>query len=317
MPGDARGRRARRGTAALLAAALAVTAFPLHAQAGPTATVVGRVTVVAWPRQSALAAVLGETADRAAPFPGIGTLPDRPVRVVLAPNRTIYDSVTRGRMPAWSEGAALPDAGMVVLLADKDPDRLAGVLRHELAHVALRWRLGRRAPLWFEEGYAAVAAGEWSRLDALQLNWRVARGALPTLEELDAALRGPRADAEGAYALATTAVLLLQRWGGPQGLTRLIDELHRDAGFEAAVRATFYITGDEFEARWQRDVRSRYGWLSWASGVGLFWALAAMLLIGLVALRRRRDRLRRARLDEGWVIPAEQLQVLDDQRIGE
>ena len=275
------------------------------------------MTVIAWPRQAALAAVLGESADRTAPFPGVGLLPDRPIRVILAPNRTTYDSITRGRMPSWSEGAAMPDAGAVVLLADKDPDRLAAVLRHELAHMALRWRLRRPAPLWFEEGYAAVAAGEWGRLDALQLNWRVARGAMPTLDDLDRALRGPRADAEGAYALATSAVLLLQRWGGEGGLTRLIEELHGDAGFEAAVRATFYITGDDFETRWHRDVRSRYGWLSWASGVGLFWALAAAVLIALVGLRRRRDRLRRARLDEGWVIPPEQLQVLDDQRIGE
>jgi hypothetical protein len=277
---------------------------------------VGRITVVAWPAQAGLAAALGESADRAAPFPGVGPLPDRPIRLILAPSRAAYDSVTRGRMPRWSEGAALPDAGGIVLLSTSAPDRLARVLRHELAHLALRWRLRRPAPLWFEEGYAAVAAGEWGRLDALRLNWRVARGAIPTLEELDAALRGPRADAEGGYALATSAVLLLRRWGGEAGLTRLIDELRGDAGFEAAIRAAYHLTGDDFEARWHKDVRSRYGWLSWAAGVGVFWALAAAVLVALVGLRRRRDRLRRARLDEGWVVPPE-AQILDDQRIGE
>src|SRR2546427_7231813 len=39
--------------------------------------------------------------------------------------------------------------------------------------------------LWFEEGYAAVAAGEWDRLDALRLNWQVARGMQLDLDELD------------------------------------------------------------------------------------------------------------------------------------
>jgi hypothetical protein len=268
--------------------------------------VVGRVTVIAWPGQAALAPVLGAAADRAAAFPGVGTLPDRPIRLVLAPTRAIFDSITHGRMPPWSEGAAFPERDLVVLVANGPPDRLAAVLRHELAHLALRWRLRRPAPLWFEEGYASVAAAEWGRLDALRLNWHVARGAVPDLDELDQALRGRRGDAAGAYALATSAVLLLQRWGGQQGLTRLIAQLQGDAGFEAAIRSTYHLTGDDFEARWQRDLRSRYGWLSWAAGVGLFWILAAALLVALVGLRRRRDRRRRASLDEGWVVPTEE-----------
>jgi hypothetical protein len=37
--------------------------------------------------------------------------------------------------------------------------------------------------------------------------------------------------------------------------------------------------------------------------VGLFWAVLALGLGWLVRLRRRRDRTRRALLDEGWVLP--------------
>jgi hypothetical protein len=137
---------------------------------------VGHVTAVAWPGQEALATSLAEFADHASGFPGIGALPDRPIRLILAPTRQRYDSLTRGRLPFWSEGAAFPDAGTVVLLTDQPANRLTVALRHELAHLALRWRVGRGAPLWFEEGYAAVAAGEWDRLDALRLNWQLARG---------------------------------------------------------------------------------------------------------------------------------------------
>jgi hypothetical protein len=264
------------------------------------------VTVIAWPQQAALASLLGEAADRAAAFPGIGPLPDRPLRLMLAPTRAAFDSITRGRLPSWSEGAAFPESGTLVVLAVGAPDKLAGVVRHELAHLALRWKLRSPTPLWFEEGYAAFAAGEWGRLDALRLNWRVARGALPTLDDIDAALRGDRADALSAYALATSAVLTLQRWGGERGLAPLIDRLSSEVGFENAVRATYFVTGDDFEARWHKDLRSRYGWVSWAIGVGLFWVFAAALLVALWGLRRRRDRARRARLDEGWVIPVEE-----------
>jgi len=238
---------------------------------------VGRVTAVAWPAQGALAAALADAADRSPPFPGVGPLPDRPIRLILAPTRARFDSVTRGRLPS--------------------------ALRHELAHLALRWRVRHPLPLWFEEGYAAVAAGEWDRLDALRLNWQVARGVDLDLDGLDRSLRSDEADAATAYALATTAVLLLDRWGGAQGLGPLIEQLGTDPTFDGALRHRYHMTEGDFELRWRRDVAARYGWLGWASAVGLFWAALGLGLAWLVRLRRRRDRTRRALLDEGWALP--------------
>src|SRR3989442_699466 len=107
-------------------------------------------------------------------------------------------------------------------------------------------------------------------------------------------------------ALATPAVLLLARWGGPQGLGPLIDRLAGGPSLDAALRATYQVTEGDFAERWQRDVRSRYGWLSWAGAVGLFWAVTGSLLVWLVVLRRRRDRARRALLDEGWTVPSDE-----------
>ena len=311
MSRDARSRRPGTGATAHLSI-LALLLQISSTAAQPQATLVGRVTVVSWPGQATLGAALAEAADRSAPFPGIGPLPDRPIRLILAPSRTLFDSLTRRRMPSWSEGAAFPDIGTIVLLTDRATPR-STALRHELAHLALRWRVGPRAPLWFEEGYSAYAAAEWNRLDALRLNWRLARGTsaagggVMELDQLDRALRGDAIDAGTAYALATTAVLFLDRWGAERGLTPLIDQLAEQPGFDAALRATYHVTAGDFEARWQRDVASRYGWVSWAGAVGLFWALAGGLMVILVTLRRRRDRARRAGLDEP--------EVLDEQGI--
>jgi len=73
------------------------------------------VTAVATPAQSGLAAVLADAADRAVPFPGVGPLPDRPIRLILAPSRAALDSVTHGRLPGWSEGAAFPERDRLML----------------------------------------------------------------------------------------------------------------------------------------------------------------------------------------------------------
>ncbi len=239
---------------------------------------------------------MAEAADHERDFPGIGSLPDRPIRIILAPTREKYDSLTRGRLPLWSEGAAFPEASTIVLLADRPSGRPAA-LRHELAHLALRWHVGRHVPLWFEEGYAAVAAQEWDRLDALRLNWQLARGVRMDLDDVDRALRGARGDAETGYALAATAVLLLQRWGGERGLAPLLANLPQAESFDAALRATYHVTEGDFELRWQRDVGSRYGWLSWIAAMGFFWLSIGALLAALVMLRRRRDQRKRAALE--------------------
>ncbi len=254
---------------------------------------------------------MAEAADHAPDFPGIGALPDRPIRIILAPTRETYDSLTRGRLPLWSEGAAFPDAGTIVLLTDRPSDRPTVALRHELAHLALRWHVGRHVPLWFAEGYAAVAAQEWDRLDALRLNWQLARGVRMDLDDVDRALRGARGDAETGYALAATAVLLLQRWGGERGLAPLLANLPQAESFDAALRATYHVTEGDFELRWQRDVGSRYGWLSWLAALGFFWLAIGALLVALIGLRRRRDRRKRAALE------ADGSQLLDEHEIEE
>ena len=310
MSGDARACRPGRGAAARLA--LSLVALLLQSPS-PTATVVGRVTVIAWPGQEGLATAIAEEADHATNFPGIGAPPDRALRIILAPTREKYDSLTRGRLPLWSEGAAFPEAGTIVLLTARPSDRPTATLRHELAHLTLRWHVVHHLPLWFEEGYAAVAAQEWDRLDALRLNWQLARGARMDLDDVDRALRGARGDAATGYALATTAVLLLERWGGAQGLGPLLANLPHAESFDAALRETYHITEGDFELRWQRDVRSRYGWLSWVAAMGFFWLTIGALLVALVVVRRKRDRAKRAALaaepDGG--------QLLDDLEITE
>jgi hypothetical protein len=263
---------------------------------------VGRVTALAWPGQEALAAALAHAAERPAPFPGLGELPPRPITLLLARTRARFDSVTDGRLPRWSNGAAFPDAGAVVILSDGPSGRLAVVLRHELAHLALRWHAPRGVPLWFDEGYAAVAAGEWTRYEALGLNWTVARGVRMTLDDLDRALRSSAPDAGSAYALATTAVRLLERWGGARGLAPLLAQVPAASSFDQALRATYHVTEEDFETRWQADLRRRYGWLSWASAAGLFWGVAGALALWLVRHRRRRERLRRAALEGGAAV---------------
>src|SRR3954464_14262736 len=170
---------------------------------------VGQVTAVAWPGQLGLATDLARRAAEPAEWPGLGRHPPGPLRLVLVPDARRMDSLSSGRAPAWGAAIALPDSRTILLRADVED--LYRTLRHELAHLALHEAVSVRVPLWFDEGYAAWAAGEWERLGGLELNLTVVRGSVPSLTGLDGALRGSASTADAAYALATSAVTELAR----------------------------------------------------------------------------------------------------------
>jgi Peptidase MA superfamily len=212
------------------------------------------------------------------------------------------DSLTGGRAPEWGSGVALPESRTIVLRADESD--LGRTLRHELAHLALHRAVRVRIPLWFDEGYAAWAAGEWDRFWVLELNLAVVRGAVPSLDTLDGDLRGSASTADAAYALAASAVAELAKRHPSGSLAPLLQRLESGQGFEASVLATTGLTPGRFEEAWRRDLRRRYSLGTWLIAGG-GWAIVALLVVALRYYRRRADRARRAALDEGWEVDPE------------
>lgn len=262
----------------------------------------GRVTAVAWPAQRAVAADLARLADRPTEWPGLGVRDPGPLRLIVVPDARLLDSLTGGRAPSWGAAIAVPGARTIVLRADEG--ELARTLRHELAHLALHEAVQVRVPLWFDEGYAAWAAGEWDRLGTLELNLTVVRGAVPTLTGLDGALRGSASTADLAYALAVSAVTELARRNPTGTLTPLLRRLEAGEDFDAAVLSTTGLAMGRFEQEWQAALRRRYTLVNWLIAGG-GWLLVALLVAWQVRRRRRTDRVRRAALDEGWDVEPE------------
>ena len=260
------------------------------------------MTAVAWPAQLELAAELARQAIRPAEWPGLGLRVVDSFRLIIVPDARRLDSLTGGRAPSWAAAVALPESRTILLRADGEA--LPQILRHELAHLTLHQAIEGRVPLWFDEGYAGWAAGEWDRLGLLELNLSVARGALPGLTRLDASLRGATSTADAAYALATSAVTELARRNPSGTLEPLMARLMAGDDFEAAVLATTGLTLDRFEEAWQRSVRRRYSLVTWLLASG-GWFLIAVGVLVLVHFRRRMDRARRAALDDGWVVEPE------------
>ena len=257
---------------------------------------------MAWPGQLKLATDLARRAGEITDWPGIGRVAPGPLRLILVPDARRMDSLSSGRAPTWGAAIALPGSRTILLRADLDD--LDRTLRHELAHLALHEAVAVRLPLWFDEGYAAWAAGEWERLGTLELNLAVVRGAVPDLRALDGALRGSASTADVSYALAASAVTELARRNPSRTLAPLLQQLRSGSDFDAAVLTTTGLTIAHFDAEWRRALRQRYSLATWLVAGG-WWGIIFLISWLLVRRRRQADLARRAALDEGWEIPPE------------
>lgn len=248
-----------------------------------------------------LAIGLAQSAGSPADWYGLGRREVGELRLVVVRGAWGQTGVRPGSDPEGA-GFTFPSARTILIRADAgDPYR---ILRHELAHLVLADAVKVRVPLWFSEGYAALAAGELNRLIALRLNFSIARGDIPGFFELDRGLRSSEPTAETSYALAASAVAMLARRHPDASLVPLLGRLEAGESFEKAVLATTGSPLGRFELEWQRDVRRRYGLLGWVMAGGL-WVLASLLVLAAIWVRRRRDRPRRLALDQGWVVEAD------------
>ena len=276
---------------------------PCQGQDAPAFSVLQRagVTVHYSPGDSLRAERVLGLLEGFAGLPGIPPGLPSEARVYLAPSEAAFEALAGGAVPEWGAGVALPSARTIVLpLFAGDRTRggsEARVIRHEWAHLGLHEYLeGLRVPRWFSEGYAEWASGGWNAAEGWRLRLAMAGGRTPPLDSLALDWPADRASAEIAYMLSATAVEYLVTGSGERGMALFLARWREGKSFEGALRGTFGVTSGQLEGDWNKYVRRRYGWLLVLSQSLVFWAFLGIVLAGMVVVRRRRSRLRMARL---------------------
>lgn len=258
----------------------------------------GRFTFVLYPADEQFARSLLASALASDSFPGLPR-PRQPVHVALAPDARSFRQWIGPTVPEWGAAVAFPAARRIVMQGRRsgsDAGNPFEVLRHELAHLALHEALGDLPPRWFDEGYAAYAAGERAREEILAANFALALRGVPTLDELDELFEGGSARAQTGYALGYRAVSDIAALDPQRGLSLFFAEWKVRRTFDGALRAAYGTTQASFEEDFVRRTRLRYGLLSVFVDTSLGLALFMGLVLPLYFMRRRRNRERMAAL---------------------
>jgi len=293
-------------TLGVLSTGASVSSAPLYAQ-GPSRSASaqsvpstgvrldeGRFTVVSEQRDERLARSLLAAALARDTFPGLPR-PRAHVLIAIAPDIARFRAWVGPYAPEWGAAIAFPDEQRLVMqgsAASTDAGDPLVVLRHELAHLALHEHMDRLPSRWFDEGYASVAAGEFTREQVFETSMGMVWRTLPSLEALEDGFRRGGMEASWSYAMAHRIVSELTTLGGARGLDNFFVYWKATGSFEKAVREAYGITGEAFEKHWQQQTRRRYGALAVVTNVSAAVGLFAVLLVPLFVSKRRRDRRR-------------------------
>jgi len=252
----------------------------------------GRFTVVAEARDERLARTLLTAAQANDSFPGLPR-PRAHVLIAVAANAERFRQWVGPHAPEWGAAIAIPDEQRLVLQggrAGSDAGDPVVVLRHELAHLALHERMGRLPPRWFDEGYASVAAGEWTRDEAFETSLTMVWRTLPSLDLLEEGFFAGASEASWSYAMAYRVVSELQALDPVNGLSNFFSYWKSTGSMEKGIRQAYGMTGEQFEKHWKTRTRSRYGALSLVTNISAVFGLFGVMLLPLYISKRRRDR---------------------------
>lgn len=231
---------------------------------------------------------------------------DSRISVHIAESREQFDKLTRGGLPDWGVGCAIPTKNMIVIISPTAAEYrqpYKEIVRHEWAHIALRHRLGNSyLPRFLDEGFAMHFANQWNNSFAVTLAKAQVFGSIFTLQSIDRVNFFNASQAQIAYAQSHHAVAYFLSEYGSESFQILLDGLREgiplDRAFEAAIGASF----GTFQREYDLHVKDNYSWLLILSDMWLIWiGLALLIIVGyLLKKKRARDTYKRWEEEEKY-----------------
>jgi tetratricopeptide (TPR) repeat protein len=187
----------------------------------------------------------------------LGYSPHDNIAVTLYTQQAFFD-VTRA--PSWS-GALndgklrIPVSGMGTVTPD-----LARVLKHELTHSFIAQMSSSRCPTWLNEGIAQMEEGKSSASNGHALAQLFSGGAEIPYNMLEGSFMNFSApEANTAYAESLAAAEYMRDTYGMGDMQRILENLARGSGTEAAMRGTIHSDYRQLRDEMTRWLADKYG----------------------------------------------------------
>jgi WD40-like Beta Propeller Repeat len=157
-----------------------------------------------------------------------------------------------------------PVRGRMVVPIDEPPDRLQGLITHELTHVFAfdlipRSLVQRNIPLWLDEGLADYERGIWDSLDLMTIRDAAVTEQVPQISRFEeyGGFSNPRV----VYNLGHAAFEFIEARFGKEGVRQFLYTFRKNivgGGIEDIYMQAFRMKPDEFDQQFEKWLKERF-----------------------------------------------------------
>jgi Tol biopolymer transport system component len=187
------------------------------------------------------------------------------IQLILFKTHSEFEQENIFGMAGEGVGAfAEPLRQRMVMPIDEPPDRLYGLIVHELTHqfyfdIIPQSLVRRNYPLWVSEGGAEISRAQWTPMDLMDVRDAAVADIVPKMTETEA--YGNTNNARLVpYNLGHALFEFIEERWGKEGIRQFLFSLRKSVigGGEDAYQEAFKMSPDEFDAAFDRYLKDRF-----------------------------------------------------------
>lgn len=158
---------------------------------------------------------------------------------------------------------AEPFRQRMLLPIDNPPDRLYGLIVHELTHIfefdiIPQGLIRQSVPLWVNEGLSDYERGAWTPLDLMSVRDAAIADVIPNMSELQGYV--PGGNVRLVYNLGHALFEFIEARWGKEGIRQFLFSLRKNVigGGDDAYHEAFSLSPDEFDQAFDRYLKDRF-----------------------------------------------------------
>jgi hypothetical protein len=188
------------------------------------------------------------------------------VQMILFKTHSEFEQQNVAPPDASSEGVgafAEPVRNRMLLPIDDPPDRLYGLIVHELTHqfefdIIPQSLIRRSVPLWVNEGLSDYERGQWSPIDLMSVRDAAVADIVPKMSEMEG--YGNTSNPRLVYNLGHAVFEFIEAKFGKEGIRQFMFSLRKSVigGGEDAYEEALKMKKEEFDQAFERYLKDRF-----------------------------------------------------------